>query len=315
MQDYRAGERNAETIAAEYQTRKAVQDYRQGERGEYVTPAAPSQPKPWWQRAGEWVQQKILQPVQQAVPKVMNWVDQRQPETALVMGGGIGLAAAAIVLTGGLAAPIAIGLAVGAAGLVVGAGTLGLNAYFHRSLRTNLLKNTLYAAGAAAATSLVVIGGGLLVQSGVVQQGLYTAGNAATRLCVAYPTGCARVGAAIELWDKVEDWGLQAKLAIQTARGDPRAAETALELQLERLDNTPGNTTFREVQEALSTLVGKHGDEIARLVRRFGNEGAELLAKHQDDAVEFFRKHVDEAEDVSRYVHHVVDVDLANLNL
>ncbi|MFO3798119.1 MAG: hypothetical protein ACK8QZ_12745, partial [Anaerolineales bacterium] len=69
-----------------------------------------------------------------------------------------------------------------------------------------------------------------------------------------------------------------------------RAAETALELQLERLDNTPGNTTFREIQESLSTLVGKHGDEIARLVRRFGNEGAELLAKYQDDAVELLRK-------------------------
>ena len=59
-QDYRAGERNAEAIAADYYARKAVQDYRQGERGEYVTP---SQPIPWWQRTGEWVQQKIVQPV------------------------------------------------------------------------------------------------------------------------------------------------------------------------------------------------------------------------------------------------------------
>ncbi|MBI4760624.1 MAG: hypothetical protein ACOYYF_07480 [Chloroflexota bacterium] len=41
------------------------------------------------------------------------------------------------------------------------------------------------------------------------------------------------------------------------------------------------------MQEALSTLVGRHGDEIARLVRRFGNEGAELLAEHQDDAYRY----------------------------
>ena len=57
-QDYRAGERNAEAITAEYQARKAVQEYRQGERAEYITPIEPSvpictptvfdRPKPWW---------------------------------------------------------------------------------------------------------------------------------------------------------------------------------------------------------------------------------------------------------------------------
>jgi hypothetical protein len=88
------------------------------------------------------------------------------------------------------------------------------------------------------------------------------------------------------LWDKVEDIGLQAKLALQTARGDPRAAETALELQLEQLDNMPGNTTFREIQESLETLVGRYGDDVTRLVERFGMEGAELLAKHEDEAFE-----------------------------
>ncbi|MFO3796727.1 MAG: hypothetical protein ACK8QZ_05495, partial [Anaerolineales bacterium] len=230
-------------------------------RGEWADPQPAAQPagssesKPWWQRAKEWVQQKIVQPVQQAVDNGLRWIDQHQPETALAVGVGVGLAAAAIVLTGGLAAPlVAIGLAAGVAGLTVGADTLGLNAYFHRPLTTNLLKNTLYAAGAAAVTSGVVIGAGLLVQSGVVQQGLYAVGNTATRLCITRPTACARVGAGLTLWDKVEDLGLQAKLAIQTARGDPRAAETALELQLERLDNTPGNTTFREIRERCNSF-------------------------------------------------------------
>ncbi|MFZ5883415.1 MAG: OmpL47-type beta-barrel domain-containing protein [Chloroflexota bacterium] len=43
-QDYRAGERNAETIAADYQARKAVQEYRQGERVSY--PPAPTKALP-----------------------------------------------------------------------------------------------------------------------------------------------------------------------------------------------------------------------------------------------------------------------------
>ncbi|RMD66917.1 hypothetical protein D6833_00880 [Candidatus Parcubacteria bacterium] len=266
-------------------------DYEQLERAEEI--ARQSSKKPWWQQAGEWVQQKIVQPVQQAVPKIqahldngLRWIDQHQPQTALAVGVGVGLAAAAIVLTGGLAAPVAMGLAIGVAGLTVGGGTVGLNAYFGRPLGTNVLRNVGYAVGAAALTSGVFIGAGLLVQHGVVQQGLYAVGNMATRLCVTYPVGCARVGDALELWDKVEDIGLQAKLAIQRARGDPRVAETALELQLEQLDNTPGNTTFREIQESLLTLVGRHGDDVTRLVERFGMEGAELLAKHEDEAFE-----------------------------
>ncbi len=97
-QDYRAGERDAETIAADYYARKALQDYRQGERAEVVTP---SQPLPWWQQAGNWVQQKIVQPVQQAVPKVMNWVDQHQTE--IVIGIGIAAGVAAVILSGGTA--------------------------------------------------------------------------------------------------------------------------------------------------------------------------------------------------------------------
>jgi hypothetical protein len=188
---------------------------------------------------------------------------------------------------------------------------VGLNAYFHRPLGTNVLQNLSYAAGAAAVTATA----GFALASGVVQQGLYAVGNTATRLCVTHPTACARVGAAFTLWDKVEDLGLQAKLVLQTWQRDPRAADTALELQLERLDNTPGNTTFRELQESLSTLVGRYGDDVARLVKRFGNEGAELLASHQDEAVEFLHRHQDEAQTVTRYVKNVVDVELAQINL
>jgi|GEM_PF-4715605 len=257
---------------ARWEQQQAYQRYRQGERAE------PQPQKPWWQKAGEWLQQKVVQPVQQAVPKVMNWVDQHQREIAI----GIGIAAgvAAVVLSGGAATPLVAAAWVAGSAVVAGgvaaAGTVGLNAYFHRPLGTNVLQNLGYAAGAAAVTATA----GFALAGGVVQQGLYAVGNTATRLCVTHPTACARVGAAFTLWDKVEDLGLQAKLALQTWQRDPRAAETALELQLERLDNTPGNTTFREVQESLSTLVGRYGNDVARLVKRFGNEGAELLARH-----------------------------------
>jgi len=53
------------------QAAAAYQAYRQGER-EYSQPTTqPQKPaglslsKPWWQKAGEWLQQKVVQPVQQ----------------------------------------------------------------------------------------------------------------------------------------------------------------------------------------------------------------------------------------------------------
>jgi len=101
-------------------------------------------------------------------------------------------------------------------------------------------QSTTFGYNPALVTSTVAVAAGLAVQGGAVQQGVYAVANAATRLCLAHPGACARVGAALTLWDKIEDVGLQAKLAIQTAQGDRRAAETALELQLERSDNAPG---------------------------------------------------------------------------
>jgi hypothetical protein len=231
-----------------------------------------------WDGAKSFVQEKIVQPVQQAVPKVMDWVDQHQREIAL--GVGVAAGVAAIVLSGGAATPlVAAAWTLGSAavaGGVVAAGTVGLNAYYQRPLTTNLPANIGIAAGAAVVTS----GLGFALTGGVVQQGLYSLGNAASRLCLAHPTGCARVGAALTLWDKVEDIGLQAKLAIQTAQGDPRAADTALELQLERLDNTPGNTTFREIYENAVTLFSRHSDEAAQI--------ASVAVRHGDDILDTF---------------------------
>jgi hypothetical protein len=264
--------------SARWEQQQAYQAYRQGEWAEPQPqkPAGLSLSKPWWQKAGDWLQQKVVQPVQQAVPKVMNWVDQHQREIAI----GIGIAAgvAAVVLSGGAATPLVaaawvVGSAVVAGG-VAAAGTVGLNAYFHRPLGTNVLQNLGYAAGAAAVTATA----GFALAGGVVQQGLYAVGNTATRLCVIHPTACARVGAAFTLWDKVEDLGLQAKLVLQTWQRDPRAADTALELQLERLDNTPGNTTFREIYENAIALFERHSDEAAQI--------AGVIMRHGDDVLD-----------------------------
>ncbi len=215
-------------------------------RREYEEPIKVQENKPWWRRGWEWVEAKVVQPVQNAIPGVMNWVDQHQTE--ITIGIGIAAGVAAIVLSGGAATPLVAATWIAGSAAVAG----GVVA---RPLTTNLWRNVGYAAGAAALTATV----GFALGGGVVQQGLYTVGNTATRLCVAHPAACARV-------------------------------EAALELQLERLDGTPGNTTFREVQETLSTLVGRYGDEVAALVRRFGNDGAELLAKYQDDVVELLQK-------------------------
>jgi hypothetical protein len=140
--------------SARWEQQQAYQAYRQGEWAD-PQPVAQSQEKPWWQKAGEWLQQKVVQPVRQAVPKVMNWVDQHQREIAI----GIGIAAgvAAVVLSGGAATPLVAAAWVAGSAVVAGgvaaAGTVGLNAYFHRPLGTNVLQNLGYAAGAAAVTA------------------------------------------------------------------------------------------------------------------------------------------------------------------
>ncbi len=138
-----------------------------------------------FRRSGEWVGAKVVQPVQEAIPKVMNWVDQNQ--TAIAVGIGIAAGVAVIVLSGGAATPLVaatwIAGSAAVAGGVVALGTVGLNAYFQRRLTTNLWRNVGYAAGAAALTATV----GFALSGGVVQQGLYTVGNTATRLCVAHP--------------------------------------------------------------------------------------------------------------------------------
>ena len=57
---------------------------------------------------------------------------------------------------------------------------------------------------------------------------------------------------------------------MQTASGDPRASETALELQLEGMDGVPGNTTFREVFDQATSLLRKRTDSATQIATILG---------------------------------------------
>jgi hypothetical protein len=226
-------------------------------------------------RQGEMEAQAIAPIEKSWWEKTIDFIDKNQPLAAIALGVATGIGAVAIIATGGIATPLVIGGALLLTGALTAGGTAALNAHYDRPLTENILRNVGYSAIAA----LVTIGVGMAITSGVangvVQQAIYRGGNAITSYCIKQPVICGRVTAGVELWDKVEDLGLQAKLAIQTARGDPRAVETALELQLEKLDNVPGNTTFREIYETAAEFFGRKSDEMAQvtsMLARFGDD-------------------------------------------
>ena len=205
--------------------------------------AARAAEAPWWQRA-------------------LDWVDQHQALVAV--GIGVVAGAAAVLLTGGIAAPLVVGAL--AAGATTALGTVGLNAYYDRPLGTNLLRNVGLSAGAAVLSS----GVGLTIRSGLALRAAFGIGNGAAALCGRFPEACGRAEAALRFMDTVEQAALQVQLAIQTAMGDPSAADTAFELQMEQMDGgLPGNSLAREVNEQVSEAVSEHIDEAAELVERY----------------------------------------------
>ena len=73
----------------------------------------------------------------------LDWIDQHQAEVALGLGVAVGIGA--IIISGGIAAPlVAAAWVAGAAVVAVGtvaAGTVGLNLHYGREWKTNLLRN------------------------------------------------------------------------------------------------------------------------------------------------------------------------------
>jgi hypothetical protein len=212
---------------------------------------------PWWQKAWE--------DAKSARRGVIDWIDQHQDVVSLA--AGVVVAAAVIAVTAGAATPLAVaGLAALAAGGTVGLGTVNLNAYYNRPWNENLVRNAAYAVGGAA-----VVAGGWWLATGGLATIAGTVGGTVASLCGANPAVCARLEPALQAVDTGEQLLLSAQLAIQTATGDPRAQQTALELRLETMDGgLPGNTAIRQLRDI--------GEEAAEALARYGDEGAAIAA-------------------------------------
>lgn len=267
-EDVTAQERQAMyQLTPEYQARmeaqkgdaaeKAYQDFRTKEQEVYITP--PKEEKSWWQKAWD---------------KTWDWAFNKQTELSLGTGIVAGVAAVALVVTGVITAPawLVIGGVVLATAALVTAGTLALNAHFGLSLGNNLGNNLL--AGTVAA--VVTTGAGLLLASAAPGVATTIAG-----ICTNYSTACSQVGTII---DKGEEALLAGQVAYYTWIGDQdKAAEAALQLQLEQLDgDIPGNSVANELGEQIDKL----GPDALEIAEKYGDDAIPLLAKYGDDAVD-----------------------------
>jgi hypothetical protein len=263
---------------ADYDSYMAQKAREEAAKKEQEVPASQSQPKKksWWD-------------------KTIDWVDDHQKEIAL--GVGVVAGVAAVVLTGGLAAPAVIAVVAGAAlaaGVGVGAMTVGLNAHYDRPWNENLLRNVAIAGG----TALVVAGAGLALKAVATGVSSY---------CALHPSTCARVEPVFNALDKVEETWLEGKLAFQTWRGDQvGAAETAFELHSEHADGgMPGNVVAKELGDQLTHLgknaapvIQKYGQDVIPLLVKYGDEGLELIQKFGTDGIDLLRKHGNDATDL-----------------
>jgi hypothetical protein len=217
--------------------------------------------------------------------KGLDWVDQHQAEVALGIGVGIGIGA--IILSGGIAAPLVaaawVAGATAVAAGVVAAGTVGLNLHYGREWNENLLRNVALAGGAAA----VVSGGWFLLHGAMTGVGAF---------CSTHKV-CAYGEPILNAIDKAEELSLNAKLAYQTWRHDEAgASQTALELQMEYLDgNMPGNSMANDIGIDTIREVAKYGDDAVDLVRLYGVDAAKIILQYKDDGIELLQKYGPEA--------------------
>ncbi len=241
--------------------------------------------KSWWERTQEGFKK--------ASDKAWLWADQHQ--AAIALGIGVTFGIAAIILSGGIAAPaVAAAWVAGAALAAAGTatyGTLVLNNHFGREWHENLVGNVLLSGLSAAAIS----GAWFLFQA---------ATTAAGPFCASHRAICGRVEPIFNAMDWVEEAWLTTKMGYQTWRGDEAGAEaTALELQMEHMDGgMPGNSVAKELGEKLGeeTLeeVAKHGDEALSLVMLYGGDAAQIITKYGDDGIAVLMKYGDDAIDL-----------------
>ena len=205
--------------------------------------------------------------------KTIDWIDKHQVEISIGIGFAVG--AAAIIASGGVAAPLVMAAWVAGeaavAGGTVALGTVGLNAYYGRPLGENVVRNLAIAGGTAA----VMTGAGFLFQGAIQGVASYCALNS---------NACAKAEPVLNALDTAEEAWLLAKGSYQTWIGDsPGAAETAIDLQMEYMDGgMPGNSISHEVSEQLAKL----GDDVPELIATYGDEIVPLLLQYGDEAVD-----------------------------
>jgi len=264
----------AARAAEELQTNLA--GYYNAEKQGEPTVFAPAKAKSWWD-------------------KTLDWVDDHQTELAIGIGVAVGVGA--IILSGGVAAPlVAAAWATGAAlvaGGAVAAVTIGLNAHYDRPWNKNFIRNVMVAGLAAG----VVTGAWFMFQALTTAVGGYCAVNQAT---------CMRMETVFKAWDTVEELCLQGKLTYQSWTWDEAGArETTFELQTEYVDGSmPGNSVADELREQLSTLnedtlhlVETYGDHVISLLVRYGDsdEVIDIIGAYGDEGIAILKKYGDEA--------------------
>jgi hypothetical protein len=258
-------------LAAYYQGRKV------GEAA--VTP--PKEKKTWWENT-------------------IDWIDKYQVEISIGIGVAVGVAA--IIATGGTAAPLVMAAWIAGSAVVAGGtvalGTVGMNAYYGRPLGENVVRNLVIAGGTAA----VMTGAGFLFQGAI---------QGAASYCALNSNSCAKVEPVLNAFDTAEEGWLIAKGSYQTWIGDGAgAADTAIELQMEQMDGgMPGNSISHEVSEQLAKLgddvpelIATYGDEIVPLLLQYGDEAVNIIGAHGDEGITLLLKFGDDTGDAINLV-------------
>ena len=271
-------------------TQEIMADWRAGEKAQHV--ALPKE-QSWWE-------------------KTVNWIDTHQVEISLGIGVVVGVAA--LILSGGAATPLVAAAwmagAAAVAGGTIAIGTVGLNAYYGRSLGENVGRNITI----SGVTAILVTGAGFLFQGAMTTASVYCANN---------PEKCARVEPLLKSIDFAEQAFLQVKLGYQILVGDTVGAiETHTDLDLERMDGgMPGNVIAHQIgdlgegavhlvethgKDAIPLLL-KYGEDAVDIIGAYGDDGISLLILYGDDAVRLIRENGTFAVKVLK----VVDLDSA----
>jgi hypothetical protein len=295
MKSYSAKPQEWEAGYNAYMAKKAMEDYRSGEKEIYVSEPQEKEQN-WWEKS-------------------IDWVDKHQAEVALGIGVAVGIGA--IILSAGTATPLVAAWVAGAAvaaGGTVALGTIGLNKYYERDWKENVGRNL-----AISAVTAGIITGAALFLTG---PSMIKIGNGLAGYCVTHPSVCSRADVVLNAFDKLEEVGLMAKGGVQTLTGNSQgAAETALELQMEYLDGgVPGNSIAKEFGDQLAKLgpdalevvqkrdddvleiIGHYGDDAVDIIETYGDDGIEVLLTHGEEVIPLLDQSVPSAQKWTEYI-------------